>query len=97
MGHPGFWWVGKHVSQAASLQSGLGGSGSRHWDAEGGCGGRDAWNESDERAEDEDGEAGPDPSDERIEKRLDDGLVGVRVGALVDDVEVPLGLSLIHI
>ena len=51
----------------------------------------DARGKSEQRAGDDDKDADPDPGDERVQERLDDGAVGVGVAAFEDDVEVTLG------
>ena len=60
----------------------------RRFLAEAGGARREGGDEGEEGADDDDGDADPDPGDERVEEDLDDGLVGVGVAALEDDVEV---------
>src|ERR1700761_1270679 len=51
-------------------------------------GGLEGWDECNAGAEDDDADADPDPVHERVEKDLDDGLVGLGVAAFEDDVNV---------
>src|SRR5579862_8903472 len=77
-------------SSVASFECGLGdGSGGSF--AEYGGGWCETWHECDYCPEHDKDDAGPDPSNERIEEGLDDGLTGVRICALVDDIEIPTG------